>query len=380
MSWGRGERSWGRRRTAVSLLVGGSALLAASAFTPLVAGAVLTKGAQGSNVVTAADVTADVNGSGPVGIQTSIYPGRPGQATCNVPNELAAMAPHSLAAVKPQYLQVTASGQVSVITAARMGCNGFGPASLSTLQRSARQVLVTVAADPPGVGALLANAENRAAALGAISSFVTRHRLNGAELDFQPAGWSSVTWSAYMTFVRGLSQDLSQSGDQLEVDLPAWSATPPDAERYADPVLAGAHLVVMALDHQYVEACSPLAPYGWLRQVVGYAKSQVASSDLIVAIPSYGYRARSCTSTNTVRDNIPYVTMQATPGFPSADTDVAAHRDHASGELRWKVDQTQYDCVDATALRSKLRLLQSLGVGTVSVWALGGNPWFTGNP
>ena len=100
----------------------------------------------------------------------------------------------------------------------------------------------------------------------------------------------------------------------------------------------------------------------------------------MVGIPSYGYIARSCSSISAVRDNVPYVSMQVQPGFPSSPPDVATHRDPASGEIRWRDGQTQYDYVDAIAMRSKLRLVQGLGVTEVSVWALGGNPWFTGDP
>ena len=39
-----------------------------------------------------------------------------------------------------------------------------------------------------------------------------------------------------------------------------------------------------------------------------------------------------------------------------------------------------YDYVDATALNAKLQTVENMGVTDVSVWSLGGEPWFTGNP
>ncbi len=330
--------------------------------------------------ITASDVAADVSGSGSVGIEGWVYPGTPGQATCDAPAELGAMPSGSLAVVKPQYLDVGNDGRVSVVSARQMPCNGYRPATLRQLRPAAKQVFVTVAAGPTATAALLATPSAMSAAQQSITSFVSQNRLQGAELDFQPTGWSEDLWSSYMTFVSGLVGSLDAGGGSLEVDLPAWTSTPPDAERYADPVAAGAKLVVMALDHQYVQACSPIAPYSWLRSVVEYAESQVAASSLVVGIPSYGYIARSCASTTAVRDNVPYVTMQEQPGFPSSPPDVATHRDPGSGEIRWRVGQTQYDYVDAIAMRSKLRLIQGLGITEVSVWALGGNPWFTGDP
>lgn len=353
------------------------------AVSPLVTAAM----AQGASVagpsgqaISASDVTADVTGSGSVGIEASIYPGTSGQATCDAPAEVGAMPQGSLAVVKPQYLTVGNDGRVTVVSARQMPCNGYRPAALRQLQSSAKQVFVTVSAGPTPTAAALATPTAMSAAQQAITSFVSQNRLQGAELDFQPTGWSQDLWSSYMTFVSGLSASLGAAGGTLEVDLPGWTSTPPDAERYADPVAAGAKLVVMALDHQYVQACSPIAPYSWLRSVVEYAESQVAASSLVVGIPSYGYIARSCSSITAVRDNVPYVSMQVQPGFPSSPPDVAAHRDPASGEIRWREGQTQYDYVDSIAMRSKLRLIQGLGVTEVSVWSLGGNPWFTGDP
>ncbi len=282
--------------------------------------------------------------------------------------------------MKPQYLEVDNQGTVSVTTTARMPCNGYRPASVRALGRQGRQVLTTVAAGPAATAALLASAARQHAAQSAIVSFVDEAGLAGAELDFQPVTWTSSAWAAYMTFVGGLAEQLHKSGHRLEVDMNAWTATPPDTERYLDPVLQGAHVVVMSFDHQYLKACSPIAPFAWLRQVVSYVQTQVPLQDVTFGLPAYGYRARSCNSPSAVRDNVPYVAMQQAPGFPATPSAVAAHRDPSSGEVRWRSGHVRYDYVDSTSMRQKLQVLHSLGVSRVSVWALGGNPWFDANP
>lgn len=312
------------------------------------------------------------------GTQAWIYPGRIGQATCRAPLELSRLAAHAPSVVKPQWLQVTRRGTVSPVTAGAMPCNGFSRAALAQLRAGGRHVVVSVEADPPGVGALLATPEQEVSGARAIAAFVRSNRLAGAELNFAPTSWSSSTWASYVTFIATLSQLLP--GETLEVDMNAWTSTPPDAERYLDPVLAGAKLVIMGFDHQYVVPCSPLAPFSWIKEVIGYVKSQVPLTDVTFGLPSYGYRASSCSSVGAVRDNVPYVTMQQAPGFPATPQAVAAHRDPGSGEIRWRAGHVLYDVVDAEALRAKLHLVERLGVSSVSVWSLGGNPWFGGNP
>jgi spore germination protein YaaH len=183
-----------------------------------------------------------------------------------------------------------------------------------------------------------------------------------------------------MTFVGDMVGVLSPAGADVEVDLDAFTATPWDAERYADVASAGAHLVVMAYDDEYAQACAPITPYTWLQQVVAYAQSQVPDSDLTVGLPSYGYTTTTCAKVKRVVSNVAYVTMLDEPGFPTTPTAVESLRDPNSGEIRWESGGVFYDYVDATALNDKLQTVEDMGITDVSVWSLGGEPWFTGNP
>jgi len=138
--------------------------------------------------------------------------------------------------------------------------------------------------------------------------------------------------------------------------------------------------VVMAYDHEFDTACAPVSPYSWLEQVVAYAQSQVAADDLTIGIPAYGYYTTTCKRIDDITDNVAYTTMENEPGFPTTPTAVAAARDPSSGEIRWTSGHTFYDFVDSTSLNEKLQVVENMGVTDVSVWSLGGQPWFTGNP
>ena len=204
--------------------------------------------------------------------------------------------------------------------------------------------------------------------------------LNGVDLDFEPNQWSQRDWQSYMTFVSGIASSFQPAGRAVEVDLDAFTTTPWDAERYADVAAVGAHLVVMAYDDEYGVACAPITPFSWLQEVTSYAQSQVPLSDLTIGIPAYGYFTTTCKKVADIMDNVAYVTMEKEPGFPTTTAMVDALRDPDSGEIRWTSGKRFYDYVDSTALNDKLQVVENMGVSDVSVWSLGGQPWFDGNP
>jgi spore germination protein YaaH len=117
-----------------------------------------------------------------------------------------------------------------------------------------------------------------------------------------------------------------------------------------------------------------------LQQVVSYAQSQVPAADLTIGIPSYGYTTTTCRKVAHVTSNVAYVTMQSLPGFPSTPAAVQNLRDPSSGEIRWTAGGVFHDYVDSSALNAKLAVVEAMGVTDVSVWSLGGEPWFGGDP
>jgi Glycosyl hydrolases family 18 len=315
----------------------------------------------------------------PPTVEAWIYPASLGQPTCDVPGELSALAAHPIAVLKPEYLTVNGRGRVVTETATSLPCNGYSAANLASVRAAARRVLVTVSAGA-GTKALLANGSRAASAASSIEAFVASNKLDGVDLDFEPNRWSDRTWDEYVTFVATLVKGLSAAGRMVEVDLGAFTTTPWDAERYGAVAAVGAHVVVMAYDHEFDSPCAPISPYSWLQQVVAYAQSQVPATDLTIGLPSYGYVTTSCRTVRHVTSNVAYTTMETEPGFPSTPTEVAALRDPGSGEIRWTSGSSFFDFVDATALNDKLGVVEAMGVTDVSVWSLGGEPWFSGNP
>ena len=315
----------------------------------------------------------------PQTVEGWIYPSSPGQPACDVPAELASLSSAPIAVLKPEYLTVTNSGRVVTETASSLPCNGYSKANLASVRSAAQQVYVTVSAGTRATKALLKPA-HRAAALSAIAGFVASNGLNGVDLDFEPNRWSATTWGEFTSFVSSLVDNLQTTGRGVEVDLEPFTTTPWDAQRYGAVAAVGAHVVVMAYDHEFDAPCAPISPYTWLEQVVRYAQSQVSASHLTIGLPAYGYITTNCKKVSHVTSNVAYVTMEKLPGFPNTPTAVQSLRDASSGEIRWSSGGVFHDLVDASALNAKLSVVEAMGVTDVSVWSLGGEPWFGGNP
>ena len=316
----------------------------------------------------------------PPTVEGWIYPSSLGQPACDVPTELSNLSSAPIAVLKPEYLTVTNTGRVTTETAGSLPCNGYSNANVASVRSAAQRVYVTVSAGTRGTKALLNKSAHRATALSAISGFVESNGLNGVDLDFEPNRWSATTWGEFISFVSALVENLQTTGRAVEVDLEPFTTTPWDAQRYGAVAAVGAHVVVMAYDHEFDAPCAPISPYSWLKQVVSYAQSQVSASHLTIGLPAYGYTTTNCKRVARVTSNVAYVTMKNLPGFPSTPAAVQSLRDPGSGEIRWSAGGVFHDFVDSSALNAKLAVVEAMGVTDVSVWSLGGEPWFGGNP
>ena len=316
----------------------------------------------------------------PQTVEGWIYPSSLGQPACDVPTELSSLSSAPVAILKPEYLTVTNTGRVVTETASGLPCNGYSPANVAAVRAAAQRVFVTISAGTRGTKALLSKLARRATALTAITNFVESNGLNGVDLDFEPTRWSTAVWGEFTSFVSSLARNLQTTGRGVEVDLEPFTTTPWDAQRYGAVAAAGAQVVVMAYDHEFDSPCAPITPYSWLQQVVSYAQSQVPAGHLTIGLPSYGYTTTNCKKVAHVTSNVAYVTMRNMAGFPSTPIAVQNLRDPSSGEIRWSSGGVFHDLVDSTALNAKLAVVEAMGVTDISVWSLGGEPWFDGNP
>ncbi|WP_214322819.1 glycosyl hydrolase family 18 protein [Nonomuraea sediminis] len=306
-------------------------------------------------------------------IQAWLYPGSPGDPQCKGASEY-----HDgrlrTGTLKPEYWAVRADGTLEQHSGL---CNG--PESAADVKAwSARQYATVSAMDTPTVRALVSSSAKRSAAITKMVNLIKSIGFTGVDVDFEDFwSWTSTDRANYEKFLRELATALHAAGKKLQADAPAM-VEDADFYSYSAVVAAGVdELVVMAYDDEYDSVagskCLPIQPFEWTKTLVAYARSQVSDDNLVIGLPSYGYSAPTRCDSDKIEGNIALSVMRTKPGFTTSES----RRDPSSGEIRWTSGGKLYDYVDQKAMDQKLALLTSLGVTKVSVWSLGGNPWFS---
>ena len=203
---------------------------------------------------------------------------------------------------------------------------------------------------------------------------MTTYNIEGVEIDFEGyGGWSESTYSGYLGFLNELGKELHSVEKKLMVDVPPISNQIEQGYyklRYADIAdLPIDYIVVMAYDYQYDHgAGSPIAPNDWVVNTVKNAQKYITADRLVIGLPGYGYYGSRDVYNMTVTSS--EVVVQQLKNFEPV-------RDPYSYELTYSNAQSVYVWQDQESLDKKKRLVESLGVKYVSVWALGGTPWFS---
>lgn len=299
-----------------------------------------------------------------------IYPGEP---SCAAPLEYSAL--NSIDVLKPEYFIVNETGELVFLTEETSGCNGYSAANVADMKKYSKAQYVTIASSyAKSMDLFLQNSLQTDANIETLVAFVIENDITGVELDFEDfGGWSPDIYARYKSFITRLGGALHQNGKKLMIDGPAMSKKEEEGWfpwRYEDIAsLPVDHVVIMAYDYQYDYGVgSPVAPIFWMKNVVEWTKARLpASVGLTVGIPSYGYRGVIGGSRMTI---LTYEQLKREPGFATAT------RDLESGELTWINGGNVYFFQDGKSMSLKRQAAKNLGVTSVSVWHLGGNPWF----
>lgn len=314
-------------------------------------------------------------------LQAWMYPGNPGSDPACLAQSEYADGRLASGVLKPEFFSV--SGTNGVVQVESGQCNEDTPAFIADVKAHSAEQFATVSGmTTADVSAVVNSSSKRSAAVSKLVSKINATGFTGVDVDFEDYwSWDATTLTNYKKFLTQLATALHASGRRLEVDAPAMVE---DASWYdlAGVAATGADEVeIMAYDEEYDstagQKCLAITPYSWLTSVTKYAQGKVPNpAQLVIGLPSYGYTAPAACDTSQITGNIANVTMQTMPGYSTDPATVAARRDAGSGEIRWTSGGTLYDYVDSTAMDRKLAVLKGLGVAKVSVWSLGGNPWF----
>ncbi|MFK0296302.1 glycosyl hydrolase family 18 protein [Streptomyces sp. NPDC090442] len=312
-----------------------------------------------------------------------VYPGSTGEATCQASAEYGDGRLRD-GVLKAEYWQVGKDGSLDLQTASDLPCNGFSDANAAdTKAHSAAQYVTVSAMDRPTVAALVGDPDRRTAAVAQLTRFTQRIGFTGVDIDFEDFwNWSQDDERGYESFVSELAQSLHAAGLRLQIDGPVEVRDGDSPFNYAALMKAGAdQLVIMDYGRMFNTddgRCLAISPHDWVRAGVKFAQSKVRNPDqLVIGLSSYGFTAPDPCDTGKIKDSVPVADIRKQPGYSDDPTTVAARRDAGSGEVRWSDHGMLYDYTDQAGMNAKLAVLKELGVTHVSVWVLGGNPWFS---
>lgn len=199
--------------------------------------------------------------------------------------------------VSPWMYGLAATGQIDTQYPAGQAAAVAG--DIERLRAAGLRVLPTIANITAGkwayqpVGRMLHSPALMAQQVAAIVALVQRHDYAGVDIDYEnlPAG----DRAAFSTFVRHLAGALHAHGKLLSVAVFAKTSnagTDPRnlAQDYAAIGQVADQVRLMGYDYHWATSPpGPIAPVGWIRAVLRYAKTQIPVSKIILGIPLYGY-------------------------------------------------------------------------------------------
>jgi spore germination protein YaaH len=250
----------------------------------------------------------------------------------------------------------------------------FSAANVSDLIAHSSQQYVTISGAIPGIQQFLSTNVNTS--VNTLTSFVNSNVITGVDIDFENfSQWSASDYTNFKAFVNKLYSALHANGNKLIICGPVWTSTgavgasnPFANWNYADFVGIVDYMSPMTYDYMWdFGAGAPVQPLSWLQTWCQYMKSIFPVSQIIMGIPAYGYVGTPTRYDLKIKtfDQITHV-----PGFSSAT------RDSSSAEMTFTSNGKVAFYCDQTSLNTKRSVVKQEGINAVSVWHLGGNPFF----
>jgi len=300
----------------------------------------------------------------------------PGQQTCGAKTEYS--DGRKIDVLKPQYFTVGWDGGLNLLTEQSDGCNGYSPQNVVDLKKYSKEQYATVASgDASSMNVFLTAALSDNASVNTLVSFAVDNKITGIEIDFEDFGnWDANSYDNYKKFIDKLGLALHNKGKKLMIDGPATSNKVEEnwyRWRYADFIsLPVDKIVVMTYDYQFDQGPGQaIAPASWVKNVISWTLGRFPLKNrLSFGIASYGYKVLAGTQKFTL---LTYDEIRREPGFSTAK------RDPGSGEMMWQNGDTLYVYNDGTSMDKELQTVNDAGINSVSVWHMGGDPWFGHN-
>ncbi|MDB4970639.1 MAG: hypothetical protein JWN44_6328 [Myxococcales bacterium] len=217
---------------------------------------------------------------------------------------------------------------------------------------------------------ILSSPANIAAHAQVLTDMVVKHGYDGVELDYEHL-WSAADRPTYTALIVAVSDLLHAQGKLLTLALPAMDAD--HKESAYDYVQLQPHvdtMHLMAYDFHYMggDHLGPLAPKGWVQDVVTRVQSLGSPEKYVLGVANYGIASGWYT---TARD----AATRCAGGVHAMSTDHMAvcPLSHAEAGLSPHCSTSNGDVYfeDVASLTEKVALAKAHGLGGVGYWTMG---------
>jgi len=280
--------------------------------------------------------------------------------------------------LKPQYYTLQDTGTLVQDTVTSARCLGYSPENVASIKAASERQFVTISGQTAGMVALTSSPLLTQDFITTTVEFLKTAQFTGIELDFEGfSKWSEQQYQGYLAFIKQLGNALHAQNYQLMIDGPVifnakYQGYYPFKYEDLEPLPAD-YITAMCYDLQSDNgAGTPIAPLLTLTACCQWTKSKITDVNrIVIGIPSYAYSG--ATGTYHVK-KFPSRQASSLPGFSTAV------RDPASGEMMWSQSGISYSYADSTTMDMRMQAILSQGLSNISVWSLGGNPWFSPPP
>ncbi len=154
--------------------------------------------------------------------------------------------------------------------------------------REGQRYYLTVTGNPNFVVKALENPSLADAHIANLLALVQQYNFDGIDLDYEALGGENR--DAYTAFVRRLAQSFHARNKSLSLTLEARLANrvPMDWQNLGE---IADQVRIMAYDYHSKTTAfpGPIAPLGWVQEILQYASANIEARKLSVALPNYGY-------------------------------------------------------------------------------------------
>ena len=278
--------------------------------------------------------------------------------------------------ISPFWYRVLADGRVvPYITAA--GASYEDPTVLAFLRSRGILVIPTVANVLDGVwdgtlvSKVIADPQLRAANVAALVNLAVVKGYDGVDLDYENLLASDR--AAFTSFVQQLAGALHAQGKLLSVNVYAKTSEPgtwdgPRAQDWWAIGQAADQVRIMTYEYSWsTSPPGPIAPVGWVNDVIGYATSQIPPAKILQGMPFYGYDWVGQRGTDLVWTQAMDLASRFAVPLMWDSASASPWFEYVSGSARHTV---WFE--DGSSVGAKLDVARLHDVGGISVWRLGG--------